>query len=78
MQVGVKSLDAAFGDLWTLVLVLLDPVEVFHVIGAAEKFDKVFIVGDYKQLEVTLLRATLDDSVKHTENGHLTERLCFV
>lgn len=63
MQVAVKSGDATLGDLGALVLVLLDPVEVLHIVGATQELHKILIVGDDEQLEVTLPRATLDDSV---------------
>lgn len=58
----VQTFDAALGDHWALVLVLADPVEMLHIIGATQELHKIFIMGDDEQLEVTLLRATLDDS----------------
>lgn len=47
-------------------MVLFDPVEMLHVVGATQKLHKVLVMGDDEQLEVTLPRATLDDSAKYT------------
>lgn len=43
-------------------MIFFYPVEMLHVVGAPQELHKILVMGDDEQLEVTLSRATLDDS----------------
>ncbi len=64
MQVGVESVNVTLRDLWALVLVLPDPVEMLHIVGPSQELHKILVVGDNKELEVALTRTTLDYPTK--------------
>lgn len=79
VQIGWEGGDAALPDLWVLVLVLTDAVEVLDVAGAAQQLHKVLVVGDDQQLEVPLAGAALDDSAdserQRPDEGRQQDRL---
>ena len=62
MEIRREGVDAALCDFGVLVLVLVDAVKVFDVTRPPQQIHKILIVGDDQQLEVTLTRATLNDS----------------
>ncbi len=64
MQVRVESVNVTLRDLWALVLVLPDPVEMLHIVGPSQELHKILVVGDNKELEVALARTTLDYPTK--------------
>lgn len=73
VQIGWEGGDAALCDFGVLVLILTDAVEVFNVAGPPQQLHKVLIMGDDQQLEVTLTRATLNDSGQ-SKQGEIKER----
>lgn len=52
-------------------MIFFYPVEMLHIVRATQELHKILIVGDDEQLEVTLSRATLDDSAM--EKIHILE-----
>lgn len=78
MEIGGERGDAAFCDFRVLVQVLTDAVEVFDVAGPPQQLHEVLVVGDDQQLEVTLARATLNDSEEsEKEKKVLTIQISF-
>lgn len=59
-------MDAALCDFRVLILVLTDTIEMFNVAGSPEQLHKVLVVSDDQQLEVALVRATLNDSEENS------------
>lgn len=55
MNVRSQGGDTASHDLRTLVDVLLDPVELLHILRTSQELHKIFIVSDDQELKVTLL-----------------------
>lgn len=64
MDIWSQRRDATFNNLRTLVKILLNSVELFHIFRPTQEFHKIFIMCYYKQLKVTLLGPTFDYPMK--------------